>query len=331
MLKKRILALVKFLIFLGLGIFIVWWMAKGIDEKGWEQIRLSIGKARFLLLLPLFAVLLLSHYFRALRWKMLIDPLGYKPSTFNVFNAVLIGYMANLAFPRLGEVLKCTLLAKYEKTGPDKLVGTIVAERAVDLLTLFIIFFLTIVVQVDIVGQYAIQLWDKISNQSAKSLPILLFAMGVIITAIWLFVRWIKQHPDNLVLQKIGGVLEGIWQGLISIRYVKNKPLFILYSAAIWILYYLGTRMGFYALSEVEHLGIKEALSVLSFGSVGMIVTQGGLGAYQYAVQETLQLYHIDKVIGFTYGWVLWMAQTIVILASGLFAFIVLPLYNRKK
>ena len=142
MLKKRILALVKFLIFLGLGIFIVWWMAKGIDEKGWEQIRLSIGKARFLLLLPLFAVLLLSHYFRALRWKMLIDPLGYKPSTFNVFNAVLIGYMANLAFPRLGEVLKCTLLAKYEKTGPDKLVGTIVAERAVDLLTLFIIFFL---------------------------------------------------------------------------------------------------------------------------------------------------------------------------------------------
>ena len=127
------------------------------------------------------------------------------------------------------------------------------------------------------------------------------------------------------------GILNGIWQGLISVRFVKRKGIFILHSVIIWSLYYLGTRIGFYAMSEVELLGHREALSVLSFGSVGMILTQGGLGAYQYAVQETLHLYQIDKVIGFTYGWVLWIAQTAVILLGGLFSLMVLPIYNRKK
>lgn len=331
MLKKRILALVKFLIFLGLGIFIVGWMAKGIDEKGWEQIRISLSKARYILLLPVFILLLLSHYFRALRWKMLMEPLGYTPSTFNVFNSVLVGYMANLAFPRLGEILKCTLLAKYEKTSPDKLVGTIVAERAVDLLSLFVIFFLTIIVQVDIVGEYATNLWQQLSSKQTASSPFLLLIIFLFIAGIGFFFRWVKKHPENLFLQKVTGILKGIWMGLISIRYVKNKSLFILYSVTIWTLYYLGTRIGFYAMQEVENLGTKEALSVLSFGSIGMIVTQGGLGAYQYAVQETLHLYQVDKVIGFTYGWVLWLAQTIVILIGGLFAFIFLPIYNRNK
>ena len=304
MLKKRILALVKFLIFLGLGVFIVWWMAKGIDEEGWTQIRLSLSKARFILIVPVFILLILSHYFRALRWKMLMEPLGYHPSTFNVFNAVMIGYMANLAFPRLGEVLKCTLLARYEKTSPDKLVGTIVAERAMDLVCLFVVFFLTIIVQVDIVGQYALDLWNQLSGNSKTSYPLLILFVILVVGTIVLLKKWVQRSPDNKALKKIIGIMKGIWQGLISVRYVKRKVIFLLHSVIIWSLYYLGTRIGFYAMSEVEMLGHREALSILSFGSVGMIVTQGGLGAYQYAVQETLNLYQIDKVIGFTYGWV---------------------------
>jgi uncharacterized protein (TIRG00374 family) len=331
MLKKRILALVKFLIFLGLGVFIVWWMAKGIDDEGWAQIQLSLSKARFILILPVFMLLILSHYFRALRWKMLMEPLGYQPSTFNVFNAVMVGYMANLAFPRLGEVLKCTLLARYEKTSPDKLVGTIVAERAMDLVCLMVVFFLTVVVQVDIVGQYALDLWQKLSENSNTSYPLLILILVFIAVVLILAKKWVNKHPDNKFLQKISEVMKGVWQGLISIRYVKRKGIFILHSIIIWTLYYMGTRIGFYAMSEVEMLGLQEALSILSFGSVGMIVTQGGLGAYQYAVQETLYLYQIDKVIGFTYGWVLWIAQTAVILLGGLFSLMVLPIYNRKN
>lgn len=325
------MTVVKFLIFLGLGIFMVVWMAKGIDERGWEQIRLSISKAHYLLFLPVFGLLLLSHYIRALRWKMLMEPLGYQPSTFNIFNAVMIGYLANLAFPRLGELLKCTILAKYEKTGPDKLVGTIVAERTIDLLCLIGVFILTILLQMDIVGQYSLHLLDQFAANAKGNAGFVVIGLTGFIFLSWLFIRWVKKHPDNPVLQKTAGIIKGITAGLTSIRYVKNKVRFTLYSILIWILYYAGTRIGFYALEEVSHLGLHEALSILSFGSIGMIVTQGGLGAYQYAVQETLALYQIDKVIGFTYGWLLWIAQTLVLLLGGLFSMIVLPIYNRNK
>lgn len=333
MVRKRILTILQLLLFLGLGIFIVWWMARGIDAKGWVQIKESLRQAKFLLFIPVLVLLIVSHYVRAIRWKILMEPLGYTPSTFNVFNAVMIGYLANLAFPRLGEVLKCTVLARYEKVGPDKLIGTIVAERAVDLVCLIAIFVITILVQIDVVGSYAGGLLDQLMQGADQKLSVTkLIIFFVIIIVLFLVARWmLKRFSNNLVFQKMKGLVKGIWSGLISIRYIKNKGLFIVHSVLIWCLYLTSTRLGFYALQEVSHLGMKEALSILSFGSIGMIVTQGGLGAYQYAVQETLQLYDVPKVIGFTYGWVLWIAQTAVIMLGGLFSFIVLPIVNRNQ
>ncbi len=333
MVRKRILTILQLLLFLGLGIFIVWWMARGIDAKGWLQIKESLRQAKFLLFIPVLVLLIVSHYVRAIRWKILMEPLGYTPSTFNVFNAVMIGYLANLAFPRLGEVLKCTVLARYEKVGPDKLIGTIVAERAVDLVCLIAIFVITILVQIDVVGSYAGGLLDQLIKGADQKLSVIkLIIFSLIIIVLILVARWaLKRFSNNLVFQKMKGLVKGIWSGLISIRYIKNKGLFIVHSVLIWCLYLTSTRIGFYALQEVSHLGMKEALSILSFGSIGMIVTQGGLGAYQYAVQETLQLYDVPKVIGFTYGWVLWIAQTAVIMLGGLFSFIVLPIVNRNQ
>lgn len=333
MLRKRIILLLQLLVFLGLGVFLVWWMAKGIDANGWKQIRASLAKARFELFLPVLALLIFSHYIRALRWKLLMQPLGYSPRTFNVFNAVMVGYMANLAFPRLGEVLKCTLLARYEKVGPDKLIGTIVAERAVDLVCLLTIFGITLLVQIDTVGGYAANLLRSAvtgANEQVSLLRILFFTvaiMAIFFGSWWLF----RRYRSMKVVQKIGAMLMGICSGLISIRYIKNRWIFIGQSVLIWVLYYASTRIGFYALNEMSQLGYKEALSVLSFGSIGMIVTQGGLGAYQYAVQETMVLYEIPRVLGFTFGWILWIAQTGVILLGGIFSLLVLPLTNQKS
>ena len=333
MLRKRILTILQFVFFLGLGIFIVWWMARGIDKKGWDQITQSLKQADYLLFIPVFVLLIFSHYIRALRWKILMEPLGYKPSTFNVFNVVMIGYLANLALPRLGEVLKCTILARYEKTGPDKLIGTIVAERAVDLVCLLSVIVITILVQIDTVGSYAISLFQQATagKNAGISTGRVAFAVVVLLLIFFVFFWLIRRYREHKVIVRVLGVVKGIWTGLISIRYIKNKTIFILYSVLIWVLYYSGTRIGFYALQEVSHLGTKEALSVLSFGSIGMIVTQGGLGAYQYAVQETLVLYSIPKVIGFTYGWILWIAQTAVLLVGGLFSILVMPILNRNR
>jgi hypothetical protein len=138
--KKRVLTIFQYLFFLGLGLFFVWLSVKDIGPSDWESIKSAVGRARKWLILPAFLLLVLAHYSRALRWKILMEPLGYRPSNFNVFASVMIGYLVNAAVPRLGEVVKCTLLAKYEKTRVDKLLGTIVMERAVDVVCLIVAF-----------------------------------------------------------------------------------------------------------------------------------------------------------------------------------------------
>lgn len=333
MLKKRIVLVLQFLFFLGLGVFLVWWMARKIDDKGWEQIRLSLKHANYWLFLPVLLMMLLSHFIRSLRWKILMEPLGYNPSTFTVFNAVMIGYMANLAFPRLGEVLKCTLLARYEKVAPDKLIGTIVAERAIDLVCLIGAFVITILLQIDTVGAYALSLLEKMfmGEDHQFSWVKMIVIIGSIVVFLWLFYMLLKKFSHFPLIEKIKNVVKGIWSGLNSIRYIKNKGLFIVYSAMIWALYLMSSRIGFYAMSEVSHLGMREAFSILSFGSLGMIATQGGLGAYQYIVQEILVLYGQSELVGFTFGWILWIAQTAVVLIGGFICFILLPIANRKK
>lgn len=332
MIKRRIIAFLQFTLFLGLGLFLVWWMIRGIDENGWQQIQASLKKAKYWLFVPVLMILLASHYVRALRWKMLMEPLGYQPSKINVFNAVMIGYLANLAFPRLGEVLKCTILAKYENAAPDKLVGTIVAERAVDLLCLMALFILTFLSQMDVVGTYVsalIQNWlgTKGGSYTLQGIALLVLLLNVIAIALkWVFKRF--QHLS--FFSKINAVLTGIGAGLTSIRYLKNKKAFLFQTLLIWALYFAAARVGFYSMDEVAHLGLREALSILFFGSIGMIVTQGGLGAYAYAVQETLAWYQVPLLIGFTFGWILWIAQTGVILLGGLISMMLLPITNRK-
>lgn len=333
MLKKRIILAVQFLFFLGLGLFLVWWMARGIDDKGWEQIRLSLKQANYWLFVPVFLMLLLSHYVRALRWKILMEPLGYKPGTFNVFNAVMIGYLANLAFPRLGEVLKCTLLARYEKVAPDKLVGTIVAERAIDLVCLITAFAITILLQIDTVGNYALITLQDIFLGDDKEFSwfrLVLF-LGITASALFLFYWILRTFKHIKIIEKIRNVIKGIWSGLNSVRFIKRRRIFLLHTVLIWTLYFLSSRVGFYAMEEVSHLGTREAFSILSFGSIGMIATQGGIGAYQFIVQEILMLYGLSQITGFTFGWILWIAQTLVILLGGLICFILLPVINRKR
>src|SRR5688572_23010472 len=134
--KKSLLTILQYVFFLGLGVLFVWLTIRGISKADWENIKLSLQNARHWVIIPVLVFLLLSHYLRALRWKILMAPLGYAPTTFNTFAVVMIGYLVNAGVPRLGEVVKCTLLAKYENLRADRLVGTIVVERIVDLVCL---------------------------------------------------------------------------------------------------------------------------------------------------------------------------------------------------
>lgn len=332
--NKKLLTVLQYTFFLGLGIFLVWWSIKDLTADDKSRIREALKDARYLLIIPVFAILLLSHFLRAIRWRLLIVPMGYFPRKVNMFIAVMVGYLANLAFPRLGEVLRCTVLARYEKIPADKLVGTIILERMIDALTLLLVFALTLAVQPDI--------YDQLTNTFFKSsdpaveddkLPgyiIGLIAIGIIGTIIllWMLIR--KKTPRDVGLL-VKRIWFSVWEGVGSIRHLQKRWSFLLLTFLIWFLYFIAGYIGFYALKETEMYGAREALSILSAGSVGMIVTPGGIGAYALLIEKTMQIYGLQKGIALAFGWILWLVQTSVVLIVGLICFGLIPYFNKQK
>lgn len=331
--NKRIAALLKYLVFLGLGIFLIWWSLHQIPREKWGEFKGSLQSANYWLILPVFLILTASHIVRALRWKVLMRPMGYAPSFANTFFAVMIGYMANLAVPRLGEVLKCTILARYEKVPAEKLVGTIVAERAVDVISLGIVFLLAMVSQYDVVGEFGSQLLKQLFENSTGQFSWLRLGIAVaVIIAVIIAIRiWFKQFAHLRVVIVVKKILKGIWEGLASVKNLKQKGLFIFYSVMIWLLYIVGTWVGLMATEGTADLGIQHALSALAFASIGMIVTPGGIGAYAYFIAAVLEKNHIPFEIGFANGTLQWFAQFIIVLLVGTICLSIIPFYNKKK
>ena len=145
--KKFISLLAQYVVFLGLGLFLIWWSVRSLSDADMRSLRESLGVANYLLIVPAMGMLMLAHYSRALRWRIMMEPLGFQPSRSNTFIAVLLGYFFNLLVPRMGEVMKCTTLARYERTPVDRLIGTMVAERALDVLCLLTVFGLAFLSQ----------------------------------------------------------------------------------------------------------------------------------------------------------------------------------------
>ena len=331
--NKRLLSILQYVVFLGLGIFLVWWSIGKISAKDWNEIKSALENADYLLIIPVILILLLSHLSRAIRWKILMEPLGFRPSVLNTYLSVLIGYLANLAIPRLGEVLKCTFLSKYEKVPADKLVGTIVAERAFDLICLVIVLAITVFSQLDIIGTFASQtlraiVTDKAGNFNYTKLAL---TIGIPILLILIIRFFLHRFAHISIIKRIKVILKGIWQGLTSVRYVQHKGLFFFHTALIWICYLMSIRIGFMALEQTRMYGMKTSFSVLTMGSVGMIATQGGIGAYPLLVQETMMLYGLTENIAKAFGWLLWLVQFFMVLVFGFLSLSLLPVINKNK
>lgn len=321
----------QFIIFLSLGVFLIWFSTKSFTANEINKVKQLVFNAKPIIIVPCIVILVLSHYIRAIRWKMLIQPLGKSPSTSNVFLAVLTGFFFNLLFPRLGEVMKCTLLGKYEKIPVDKLIGTMVAERVLDLICLVLVIFLAISTQIDLVGGYAKELWDQImSSLNASPSAVLYFVMILVSIAGIGYLAYVKARHSSLMV-KINNWIKGIVEGLISVRKVENKLWFIIYTLAIWFLYLSSIRVGFYAMQELVQLGWVPSLTILTFGSFAMIATQGGIGAYQFAVQKTLLLYGVKEVSGLAFGWLLWSVQTVMLFITGPVSLLLLFTLNKKS
>lgn len=329
--KKTILGLLQYGFFLGLGIFLVWWSLHQIPDEEWEQFQQSLRAARYWLIIPVFLILSGSHIIRTLRWRLLMEPMGYNPGFFNSFFAVMIGYLANLAVPRLGEVMKCTLLAKYEKVPLEKVLGTIVAERAFDVISLLIVFLLALLLQFEVVtGSYQNIVTMRAQADAGESYTA--WIVGGIVLLLLIFVGWVfYTGRGKALITKIKNIGKGILEGLLTSRKLKHKKLFFAYTIGIWLLYIVGTWMGLYATQGTDHLSFSVAVSALAFASIGMIITPGGIGAYAFLLAKVLEQNGIDYTLGVANGTLQWFAQVLIVVVVGGISLLVLPFYNKKR
>lgn len=331
--KKAVLTIIKYLFFLALGIFMVWWSIHKMGDKNWEECKIALKSARYILFIPVFFILMASHISRAMRWRILMKPMGYNPSLVNTFFAVMVGYLANLAVPRLGEVLKCTILGKYEKVPADKLVGTILVERAIDVVSLLLVFIIAIATQASIIGEYAKKtITSNFLSGNRESMIMKLTSLIALVVILYYTLKFIfKKYSEIGVVKKINILFKGVGAGLSSVKNLQNKKAFIFHTIFIWSCYATGTYIGFFVIPQTSALPIGAAFPVLVFASLGMIVTPGGIGTYQWFIMEVMILYGIERSYGYANGLLQWIAQFFIILIVGFVSLIALPYYNRES
>lgn len=330
--RKRLFSILQYIIFLGGGLFLVWWQFSSMSETEKNQFYDAFSKANYWLLIPVVIMSLLSHLSRSMRWKLLMEPFSYKPKLKNVFAVTLVGYLVNAAVPRLGEIVKCTVLARYEKLKVDKLVGTIIVERTFDLICYVVFIAITVLIQIQVIGG-AVQ--EKIKAiSSSEGFPVwakLLIAIAVIVLIIYGISFLRKKYPQNKVISKINNFEKGIFEGFKSIRNLKHRRAFILHTIFIWSMYLLQIYVGFYAMEGTMHLSLKAACSVLTLATLAMIATPNGIGTFPFFVMQTLLLYNIPSSLGQAFGSLIWGVSTSIVLIAGGISTILLPYLNRKK
>jgi len=321
----------KYLMFFGLGIVIFYFVYRGQDpSRIWEGVKeFSFGWVLLSLVFSFISLLV-----RALRWRMMIQPLGYSPSILNTFLAILIMYLANFAFPRLGEISRCGVLTKYEKVPFTPQIGTVVTERIIDFIILIFIFLVVILAQFGLITGFIDNNRLKLGFDS----PLLhssLFWFGLLAFIIlmgavfYLYRDRIRSHAWT---KKISELLKKFLEGLLSVRKLKKPGLFIFYSLSIYACYFLMTLSILRGYEPTREMGAGAAFALLAMGSIGMILpVQGGIGTYHFFVIETLLILGLARPEGQLVALVLHGSMTIFIIFIGLVALLALPIVNRKK
>ena len=264
----------------------------------------------------------LSHISRSYRWKYLINPLGYKLGFINSVLAVFSAYLINYTIPRAGDLARATMISKYENIPLEKTLGTIVAERAVDVICILIIICIGLTIEFQRISEKFILLI------SDKEISIIFIYLGLISSILFICYLMIKKSK---YYKSIINFFSGIVEGLTVIFKMKNRNLFILHSIFIWLMYILmfwATSKAFIQLHEVTffQLMISFTLAALS-----IMFSNGGIGIYPLAVEESLGWYGIQSSTGLAFGWVSWLSQTMMVVIFGGLSLFILPFINDNK
>lgn len=320
-------------VFLGIGAFFIYWFLLKLDADQKAAIWQSFRDANYMWVALAMVCCLLSHFMRALRWRLLFRPLGLNPSLNHTFGSVIVAYLGNLAFPRAGEVMRCATLRTSERIPMEKSLGTVVTERLIDTLAFGLIVLLGTVVMF---GKAKDWLYDSLSAKfdALPNMTVLAIAGVVLLVLAWLAYKLLWKRLLHIgIVKKADDMVRGMVDGVKSIFHMgrRNTTLFLIYSAVIYTLYILGGLIIFHAFGETSWLGLRAAFVVYLFGSVGMTFSQGGIGVYPVLVQMALDIYGISYEVGTACGWLLWGSQQVVVIAVGAAYLVYFSLKKRKQ
>lgn len=324
--KENIKTALKVIFSLGLGILIFWYVYKDWDiDTLMDNLR---GVRIIWIIIPLF-IALLSHFLRAVRWKMLIDPLGKKVNIWNIYGAVMAGYCINYAVPRAGEIARCGLVKKYEGVPFTELLGTLIVDRSVDIIVEGFVILLTIALQYSEIMQLAEQYHLIEGAIGLLSNPITWIIIVSLIALPFLFRKAIK---NTKIYAKIKELLSNVVNGLKSVLKLEHKGLFILYSILIFVGYYFMFYLCFFAFDYTENLSMLCGLSAFVMGSLGIIApVQGGLGAWHVLVIGTLVIYGVFEDQACSFALLVHGSQTLMLISVGILAMLLMFYFNKKK
>ena len=328
----------KYLLFLGVAGGLMWYVFKDIP---FDDLLDTFRQADYTWVLVSVLLALVAHWSRAVRWCMLMEPMGYRPSVFNATLAVWIGYFANFIVPRMGEVTRCGSLLRTDGVPFEKSFGTVVAERVFDVLTLLVLIGLNFLLEFDRLSGFFMDFFgNKLSGGGAEKssgswLPWALLGIAVGLLCLVLVVVFNKSLRtkllQNALAQKIASFAKGLLDGLLSIRRLRSPAWFIFHTVLIWTMYYFMSYVLFFSIPQTSGLSMLAGLTILVVGAIGNSApTQGGIGAYHVLVGNVVLLYGLSQKAGITLATFIHGTQMITMLTLGGLAFLV-TLFIQKR
>jgi uncharacterized protein (TIRG00374 family) len=273
---------------------------------------------------------------RAYRWNLLIESSGYLSPLPKTTYSLLVGYFANLAFPRLGEVTRCGTLSKAQSIPFNVLLGTVIVERVVDVVSLLLCLLLACILEFNRLGNF---LLDNIVNPLFKKIvqlfhsPLLLTGFILLVIVLAFMLRYLNRRTNESGREsKAAGFIKGLINGLKSLAKLKRPWLFIFHSVFIWLLYYLSMYISFFAFPFTSGLGFSAALFLLVAGGFAMSApVQGGIGVYHVLVSQGLMLYGLSKQQGLTFATLVHTISLVTIVVLGVTSLLLLLAANKQK
>jgi uncharacterized protein (TIRG00374 family) len=321
-LKPATKKLLKTVLPIALGVFFIVYAYLITSPEDRTQILKYIRQADLFWILVSVLIGVLSHLSRTVRWNYLLEPMGYKPRIRNTLMMVLMAYFANLGIPRSGEVLRATALATYEDVPFQKGFGTIVTERVIDVIMLLLIILAALISQTSIIAGYLSENGFGIGG----SILVILVGVGGLFGTLA-----ILRRSSNPLAIKVRTFLKGLLEGVLSIFHMKRKWAFIGHTVFIWACYIGMFWVIKYTVPETISLTFGQLLVGFVAGAFAMSTTNGGIGLYPIAVGKALALFGISTVSGDSFGWIMWIAQTLMVVVFGAISFLLLPLLNRDR